>query len=101
MAHETVEKADVERVETLPVECQPDRDVAGCPDQCVSRPDRNAKAFQMLRVASDNTGIPLRNPIGQWWIVSLRSHDFSPVSVEADGNGADSYGNLASAGGMS
>ena len=101
MAHETVEKADVERVETLPAECQPDRDVAGCPDKCVSRPDRNAKALQMLSVASDNTGIPLRNPIGQWWIVSLGRHDLSPVSVKADRSGADFYGNLIRARGMS
>ena len=67
---------------TLAVDCQPDREVAGCTSQCFRQPDQSTKAFKMLRVASDDTGIAFRNPIGQWWIASFRRHDPSPISVE-------------------
>ena len=65
MAHETVKKVDVELVETRTVERQPDRDVRGCTEQIAGHPGRKAKAFQVLRVAPQNPGIPFRNSIGK------------------------------------
>ena len=45
MAHEAVHEADVELVETRPVERQPDRDVPGRTGQQAGLPVRKAKAF--------------------------------------------------------
>ena len=81
MAHEVVKKADVEGVETRPVERQPDRDVPGRTVQYAGHPGREAKAFQVFRIGPDNTGIPFRNHIGQWRAELFRRHDLSPVSV--------------------
>ena len=96
MAHEEVKEADVELVETRPVERQPDHDVPGRIDQFADRPGRKAKAFQMLRVAPDNSGIPFRNYIGQWRTKLFRSHELSPVNVKTDRSREDFYENLIS-----
>ena len=65
MAHEAVNEADVEPVQTQPVGGQPDRDVPGCTDQFALPCGRKSKTLQMLRIASDYTAIPFRNHIGQ------------------------------------